>query len=208
MIRGVTIALGLVSLMAMSSCDEGGYSNLDSEERDQPADRGRPLSRAELERLGFPVYWAGPNYRGLKVSAIRLFEKRRVKIGYGKRRCEPGSGCLYPASVFSQRARGDVFPVRTDTPDGFGGVCFRKIGRAVQVSCLDADQEDGEDILLTGNGAVIFDSIDPADLRSVTPPRGHEPLPPKRLTCAEISGMPHWARRKVPDSLAASKRCG
>lgn len=109
--------------------------------------------------------------------------------------------------MYSARVPGDVFPERTDTPDGFGGVCFRKIGRAIQLSCLDAAREDGEDTLLTGNGAVLFNSIDPADLRSVTPPRGHEPLPPTNLTCEETRGMPHWARRKVPDSLAASRRC-
>lgn len=203
----MAIALSLGWLMANSGCGEGGYSDFDSEERDQPADQGQPLSRAGLKKLGFPVYWVGPNYRGLKVSAIRLFDKRGVNIGYGKKSCESGSGCSYPASVYSGRARGDNFPDRTDTPDGFGGVCFRKIGRAVQVSCLDADQEDGEDILLTGKGSVIFNSINPADLRSVTPPSGHAPLPPTRLTCEETSSMPNWARRKIPESLATLKRC-
>lgn len=192
----------------MSGCEDGGYSDFDSEEREQPTDKGQALSQARLKEVGFPVYWVGPKYRGYKVSAIRLYAGRGVNIGYGKESCQSGSGCSYPASVYSERARGDHFPERADTPDGFGGVCFRRIGRAIQVSCLDAGKEDGEDILLTGKGSVIFYSIDPADLRSVTPPRGDEPRPPTRLTCAETSSMPKWARRKIPDSLAASNPCG
>lgn len=206
MVRGLAIALSLVWVTATAGCGED-YSSFDSEERESPADQGKPLSRAGLKELGFPAYWVGPNYRGLNVSDIRLFGKRGVHVGYGKKTCESGSGCSYPASVYSARARGDVFPHRSDTPEGFGGVCFRKVGRAVQVSCLDADNEDGEDMLLTGDGSVVFHSIDPADLRSVTPPSGAEPQRPRRLTCAESSGMPNWARQKVPDSLAASKRC-
>lgn len=204
MFRGAAVAL-FVACVLTSGCGE--TYNAAEDEQGGSADKGRKLSIEQLRALDFPAYWVGPTYRRLKVADIRLFERRGVAIRYGKKSCDPGSGCSYPADVFSRRTRRDVLPIAGDTPDGFGGLCFRKIGRAVQVSCLRAASEDGEDILLTGEGSVIFNSVDPADLHSATRPNGRRPPPPTRLTCAEVTKMPDWARRKVPRRIGPGRRC-
>jgi hypothetical protein len=207
MVLGFAVALSLLYFVIAPGCGESDGALGDEEGKVAVGDPGRTLSRADLATVDFPVYWVGPVYRGLKVTDMRGFGKRGVLIAYGKQSCDPDSGCSYPMDVFSAPDRKERLPDEGETPDGFGGVCFRRIERAIQVSCLNAKEEDGEDVLLTGEGSVVFNSIDPADLRSATPPRGRLPQPPTRLTCGEKSTMPNWARSKVPRSLATPRRC-
>jgi hypothetical protein len=139
------IALGVWSAALLSGCTVGPADDQDAEPK--------PTARSvqQLRSARFPVYWLGTSYRGMKLTSTRLLGDRAV-VRYGAPACDPGSGCVYPLSVFSGLRTEDTFPRRDDTRNSFGRPCFKHVRGAILMGC----DGDGEYELLTGKGDIGF----------------------------------------------------
>ncbi len=166
-----------------------------------------------------PVYWLGPDYRGVAVSDISV-TGGYTSLTYGKWACDAGSGCSDAGGVSTgPRAAtllADIEPVADAAPTD----CWARIGKAVAV--LDGCMPDGyPQLLLIYSGALqvsvtsIYTRNGQSEvsartaLRRLRPLNTHTPWPlppPDRLSCQEFGRVDQRLRRHMPQPLRPTCR--
>lgn len=81
-----------------------------------------------------PIYWLGDSFEGLAISGAELTDEG-AWVSYGKRYCDPGSGCSsFPIEI----ATSSGWPKPYVPPTGREHTCFDRIRSAVLITdCRD-----------------------------------------------------------------------
>lgn len=196
--RARRCAAAAAALLVIGGC--GG-----SEFRTEP-DRARAPSARRLRevRSGSPgAYWLGGAFGSRKLSGVEWFRGGSAGFTYGEPRCDPGSGCSYDISVGTS--------LRRDLVDVGQPTCWRHVGPAWMLGCLNAGYALEEFDVLTGtvrvDVAVTVDRLSRLEivraLRSVG--SSARLSAPRRFSCAESRRLSKRLRGSIPAELRS--RC-